>query len=66
MSTKTSTVTDPNTGASFLAQIAVELNLAPRNVAAAAQLHCSILYSEDLPHGHEFEGIRVINPFNAA
>ena len=38
MSTKTSTVTDPNTGASFLAQIAVELNLAPRNVAAAAQL----------------------------
>ena len=35
-------------------------------LAAAAQLHCSILYSEDLPHGHEFEGIRVINPFNAA
>lgn len=34
-------------------------------LATAAQLHCTILYSEDLPHGHEFEGIRVINPFSA-
>jgi uncharacterized protein len=38
MSTKISAVTDPNTGASFLAQIAAELKLAPRNVAATAQL----------------------------
>jgi uncharacterized protein len=38
MSTKISAVIDPNTGASFLAQIAAELKLAPRNVAATAQL----------------------------
>ncbi len=38
MSTKTSDLANPDTGASFVAKIAAELNLAPRNVAATAKL----------------------------
>ena len=25
---------------------------------------CSVLYSEDLNHGHEIEGLKIINPFS--
>lgn len=32
-------------------------------VAAAQALGCETLYSEDLSHGQDFEGLRVINPF---
>ncbi len=32
-------------------------------VAAAMQLGASILYSEDLQNGQEFEGVKVVNPF---
>lgn len=32
-------------------------------VAAAAELHCEILYTEDLNHGQDYDGVRVINPF---
>ena len=32
-------------------------------LAAAAQLHCHILYTEDLSHSHDYGSIRVINPF---
>jgi predicted nucleic acid-binding protein len=32
-------------------------------VAAARALGCSTLYSEDLSHGREIEGITIINPF---
>jgi predicted nucleic acid-binding protein len=33
-------------------------------IAAARALGCRELYSEDLPHGREFEGMRIINPFH--
>lgn len=32
-------------------------------VAAALELGCKILYTEDLNHGQEYDGVRVINPF---
>ncbi len=32
-------------------------------VAAAAQLGCQTLYSEDLNHGQDYDGVRVIDPF---
>ena len=32
-------------------------------VAAAQALQCSTLYSEDLTHGQDFDGVRVVNPF---
>ncbi len=32
-------------------------------VAAAAELGCKILYSEDMSHGQDYAGVRVINPF---
>lgn len=32
-------------------------------IAAAQVLGCQTLYSEDLNHGQEYEGLRVINPF---
>lgn len=32
-------------------------------VAAAQSCGCAILLTEDLQHGHDFGGIRVINPF---
>ncbi|WP_428277116.1 PIN domain-containing protein [Candidatus Palauibacter sp.] len=32
-------------------------------VAAAQSCGCSILLTEDLQHGHDFGGVRVINPF---
>ena len=32
-------------------------------VAAARALGCRTLYSEDLSHGREVEGITIINPF---
>ena len=32
-------------------------------LAAALELRCSTLYSEDLSHGQVYEGVKVINPF---
>ena len=32
-------------------------------LAAAAQGGCDILYSEDMQHGFEWSGVRVVNPF---
>lgn len=32
-------------------------------VAAAQSSGCTILLTEDLQHGHDFGGVRVINPF---
>jgi predicted nucleic acid-binding protein len=32
-------------------------------VASARETHCSLLYSEDLNHGQDFDGVKVINPF---
>jgi predicted nucleic acid-binding protein len=32
-------------------------------LAAAARARCAILFSEDMQHGFEWEGVRVINPF---
>ena len=32
-------------------------------VASALESDCSILYSEDLGHGEDYDGINVINPF---
>lgn len=33
-------------------------------IVAAAQLEgCSVLYSEDLQHGQQLDGLRIINPF---
>ena len=32
-------------------------------IAAARELGCHTLYTEDLNHGQNYEGVRVINPF---
>jgi len=32
-------------------------------IAAALQLGCTILYSEDLNHGQKYDGVKVLNPF---
>ena len=32
-------------------------------LAAARELGCHTLYSEDLNHGQDYEGVRVVNPF---
>lgn len=32
-------------------------------IAAALQLGCHTLYSEDLNHGQDYNGVKVINPF---
>jgi predicted nucleic acid-binding protein len=32
-------------------------------IAAARRLGCDILYSEDLNHGQDYDGVRVVNPF---
>jgi len=32
-------------------------------IAAALELGCHTLYSEDLHHGQNYDGVRVINPF---
>ena len=32
-------------------------------LAAAAQLGCEVVYSEDLSHGQDYDGVRVENPF---
>ena len=32
-------------------------------IASAREVHCSVIYSEDLNDGQEFDGLRVINPF---
>lgn len=32
-------------------------------LAAAAESGCHTLYSEDLSHGQDYEGVKVINPF---
>jgi predicted nucleic acid-binding protein len=35
-------------------------------VAAAKRMGCNTLYSEDLNHGQDYDGVRVQNPFLAA
>jgi predicted nucleic acid-binding protein len=32
-------------------------------IAAARQLGCAIVYSEDLNHGQDYDGVQVVNPF---
>ena len=32
-------------------------------LAAAKQMGCATLYSEDLNHGQDYDGVRVVNPF---
>lgn len=32
-------------------------------LAAAAELGCSTVYSEDMSHGQDYGGVRVVNPF---
>jgi predicted nucleic acid-binding protein len=32
-------------------------------LSAALELGCQTLYSEDLNHGQDYDGVRVINPF---
>ena len=32
-------------------------------IAAALELGCTTLYSEDLNHGQNYDGVRVMNPF---
>ena len=32
-------------------------------LAAAAQAECDTLYSEDMQHGFEWRGVRIVNPF---
>lgn len=32
-------------------------------IAAARRLGCNILYSEDLSHGQDYDGVQVVNPF---
>jgi predicted nucleic acid-binding protein len=32
-------------------------------LVAAKQLGCVVVYSEDLNHGQDYDGVRVINPF---
>ena len=31
-------------------------------VAAAAEMGCTAVYSEDLNHGQDYDGVRVMNP----
>ena len=33
-------------------------------VAAAVETGCPVLYSEDMQHGQEIEGTRIVNPFH--
>ena len=35
-------------------------------VAAAQSCVCSVLLTEDLQHGHDFGGVRVVDPFRSA
>jgi len=34
-------------------------------LAAAAELGCTTVYSEDMNHGQDYGGIQVVNPFNS-
>jgi predicted nucleic acid-binding protein len=35
-------------------------------IAAAQELGCKTLYSEDLNHGQDYDGVRIQNPFRSA
>lgn len=35
-------------------------------LAAAKQMNCATIYSEDLSDGHTYDGVTVINPFRSA
>ncbi len=35
----------------------------PPSFAAAIELRCATLYTEDLNHGQTYESVQVINPF---
>jgi len=45
--------------------LSAEENLigAAREVAAALEAGCQVLYSEDFQHGHAIDGLRIQNPF---
>ena len=32
-------------------------------IAAASELGCRIVYTEDLNHGQDYDGMKVLNPF---
>jgi len=32
-------------------------------IAAARELGCQTIYTEDLAHGQDYDGVRVVNPF---
>ncbi len=32
-------------------------------LASAREADCSVVYTEDLSHGQDFDGVKVINPF---
>lgn len=34
-------------------------------IAAAGELHCHTVYSEDFSHGQDYDGVKVISPFLA-
>ena len=34
-------------------------------LSAARALRCSIVYSEDMSHGHEVDGMTITNPFRS-
>ena len=35
-------------------------------IAAAQQLGCDTLYSEDLNHGQIYDNVRIVNPFRSS
>ncbi len=35
-------------------------------IAAAHELGCGIIYSEDLSHGQDYDGVKVVNPFHTS
>ncbi len=57
-----------NTGASILRALEVQERYQisfwdAMIVQAAANAGCEVLYSEDLSHGQEYQGVLVVNPF---
>ena len=34
-------------------------------IIAAKQMGCTVLYSEDLNHGQQYDGVRAFNPFQS-
>ena len=58
----------PLTAELFLAALEIHLRYQISHwdsliVAAASQSDCSVLYSEDLNDGQDYDGVRVVDPF---